>query len=201
MKKPCFLLTSLMASLLSATIMYADNGVITNTVLNATDISGLEITNCSSNYWLSAEDLNNIIIIRNPALWQFATLNGIEIGIKYSEFSSTNLAINGLIGRKMNINTVFEEGMWDGATHQIIGDLAWHHESWFYRKIKGGNGDVVLLLVSNTTCLSISCDKGDEATQKSVCEQIALKIVEKIQQGCHVIVSDENPPPHTQPAP
>ena len=202
MKNPCFLFTSLMTVLLSATTLYADNTVTTNTVLNATDILGLEIIKCSSNFWCSAEDVENLDPVENPAIQQSVSLNGVQIQILYSEFPSTNLAINALILHKrkpLSIN--FEdEGIWDGAMQKIIGDTLWHIDEWSW--FDGEYGSVALLLVSKTTCLMINTNRdGDEATQKSVCEQIALKIVEKITQGSHVIVSDENPPPQYKPAP
>ena len=88
MKNLCFFYKSLMTGLLSATTMYADNNIITNTVLNVTDILGLEINYCSTNHWLSVDDFNNPTIIKNPALRQAAILSGVEVKIQYSEFVS-----------------------------------------------------------------------------------------------------------------
>ena len=58
-----------------------------------------------------------------------------------------------------------------------------------------------LLVSTNTICFIVSCAQGDEATRKTICEQLALKILNKIEQGGHIIMSTENPPPVTVPKP
>jgi len=74
--------------------------------------------------------------------------------------------------------------MWDGVAQQKIGDSSWYGvDGW----------SAGLLVQSKTTCLLISCHDGDAATRKKVCEQIALKIVEKIQKGGRVVIPDGKP--------
>lgn len=202
MKTSCFLTFAAMACATLSSVFANDgqpNTVITNTMLHASDIPGLNIEKSDSTFWWHGKDEDSPWPLENSAMEQEATLNGIQFRITYSEFRSSELATQGLNYQKDKVATaVFDEGIWNGATPQTIGDVSWHYDNWLHND---ENGSVGLLLVANTTCLLMSCDDGNEAVQKSTCEQVAVKIVEKIRQGCHVIVSDENPPPQYKPAP
>jgi len=195
MKKPTALACSMFIFLTFSA--YADNGqgntLITNTLLNASDIPGLEITRNMITTHPCGEDENypEWIAFENPAVQQSALLNGIWIRIVYSEFASTNLAFQGIEFQRTRINVLFFQGVWDGATQQQIGEQTWY-----------GEEEAILFILSKTTVFTINCIYGaDLTTRRAVCEQLALKIVEKIENGSHVIVSEENPPPISAPAP
>ena len=195
MKKPTTLVCSMFALL--ALPAYADNiqgnTIITNTVLNVLDIPNLEITQSIEITHPYGSDENNLEwpVLENPAISQGARLNGIRISIKYSEFPSVGLALQGIEYQRTRMNVFFVPDVWDGATQQQFGEQTWHAED-----------EAILFVLSKTTVFLINCIRGtDLTTRRALCEQLALKIVEKIENGSHVIVSDENPPPVTAPAP
>ena len=195
MKKPTTFACSMFV-LLSFSA-YADNDqgntIITNTVLNALDIPGLEIFQSIAITHPCGTDENHPewTSFENPAVSQGVILNGITISIKYSEFLSEELAFQGIEFPRKRMTIAFLSDAWEGAAQQKFGEITWHTED-----------EAILFIMSKTTVFLINCIMGaDLETRRAVCEQLALKIVEKIENGCHVIVSNENPPPITAPAP
>jgi len=176
-KKSLCLLSVLLAYVAQA------NVVVTNAVLCETDIVGIKIKESFPLEWWSVQNETNNLL-ENPGLVQYLTLKGIQARIHYAEFSTAELALRGIKCHQKNVAAIFTKGMWDGAAQQKTGDYSWYSEN--------GWGDV-LLIVSGTTCFQVSCLEGEKVLRKRICEQIALKIVEKIQKGGRVIMPEEKP--------
>ena len=155
---------------------------ITNTVLNAMDVPGIEIKENYSRLGLfSIVGENNPIGIANSGVYQVGKLNDIEFWIQYAEFSSAEFALQGIESYFENIAPVFDLGIWDDPPEQTIGNQVWHDE---------GGSSAALMVLSDKTSFIISCHDGDTTTRKRTCEQLTLKIIEKIQQGGHVLVPE-----------
>ena len=173
--------------------MYANGEqcVITNTVLLATDVPGLETTTILLESWYYGKDANNQLLTK-PEVSQYARLNETEIYMRYAEFSSDKEAQETITFTVNDIADRLKKGIWRGAATKKIGDV-----SWYYRNVD----ETSIFVAYKNTCFYVDCSNPNETVSKGVCEQLALKIVEKIENGSHVIVSKENPPPVTVPAP
>ena len=142
---------------------------LTNSVLYEEDIVGLQITSSTSRGY----DVNRRSLY-NPGYYQEATVEGIRLFVSYSEFPSAKQAEQAAEFHVHDVASVFYKGIWDNASLKNIGDVSWYSvDGW----------SVGLLVLSVNTCVLISCHDGDAINRKRVCEQIALKIVEKIEQN------------------
>ena len=122
----------------------------------------------------------------NPDVYQEFLLGDIDGWIRYSMFLEANEAYQAIVFYLQNITSVFTKGIWKEADKEIN-----KHQSWYYE----GENSVGVIVLSGTSYFQISCHDGDAVTRKKVCEQIALKIIEKIKQGEHVIMPEEKPAP------
>jgi len=186
MKKQCFVFVGLLLTSL------ASNGqVITNTVLTAGDVPGMEIFSISVSPWgYLAED--GLEIMLNPGINQSIQTNGFRLYLSYSEFPSEELAQKSAEHRIKHVVAVYSKGMWGWFNKRKIGDVSWHHAY---------GGSAGLTIISGKTSYVVSCQGYNLATCKKLCEELAIKIENKIKNGSHVIVSNENPPPVIAPAP
>jgi len=199
MKKLSNVLVFLMFVFLLAYSTYAKDGQntigVTNSVLCETDIDGLKITRNSPVGWWYAESKSDRE--RRPlaisGIDQDAALNGIQLLIRYAEFPSAELALQGIEYHRRCVAAPFALGIWDGSALANIDGRTWYGED---------EGSIGLLVLSKTTCLLVGCyTGGDVATRRKVCEQVALKIVEKIKNGGRVILPEEKTVPPAKASP
>jgi hypothetical protein len=158
---------------------------VTNSVLCSADIANLEIVKTFSSLWYYALDKNNTPLTIQR-IDQRATLKEFRFGIQYAEFSSVENAFQGIKLHMGNLAAVFSKGMWSGAIQENIGEHSWYNEE---------PNSVGIIVLQGTTYVQICCDGGSAATRKKVCEQLALKIVEKIKNGGRVIIPEEKTVP------
>jgi len=197
MKKSYLFLICAIISLFSACSPHTNDDTInypvTNSVLCAADIPGLKIIETES--FMVQSRFRPDIDLKLQRLKQLIKIQDINVHLQYAEFPSTNIAQQASFyhfpynlpqGVSVFEKNPFDDGIWEDAIHKTIGDQIWHYE---YK------GSIELLILSATTLVRISCDGGDIKTQKKLCEQLALKIVEKIKQGGKVLIPDEQPPP------
>ena len=150
-------------------------------VLCETDMEGLEIISRASR---EATDTKRFSVY-HPWVEQDAKLNDIQFRVGYSKFPTVEQAEQAVNFYIHDVSAIFARGVWDDAIQQKVGDNSWYSE-------KNGWGNSILI-ISGTTCIQVSCLEGEEATRKHICEQVALKVVEKIEYGSRVIVSNEVP--------
>ena len=192
MKKQCFVFASSLTVLLISVTAVNGQSIITNTVLTASDVPGMEITRTATFPWGYVDLTLDPPEIDNLGIQQTIKTNNYSFTLFYSEFPSIEFAQQGADLYMKIGNILYKKGMWwRGLNHRKIGDMSWYNDY-------GGN---VLVIISGTTCFSVRCSGGDRATRKKLCEQLAIKIDNKIKNGSHVIVSNENPPPATAPSP
>ena len=186
MKKLCF---AFVCSLIMASSMcvYGEQSVITNIVLLATDVGGLETNKMLPVSWYYGEDINNQIL-KKTGVAQSAHLNETKIYVRYAEFSSDIEAQQAISYTVNDVSTRLKKGIWEEATQKKIGDVSWYDNNW----------ETSLFVANKKICFYVDCDNSNETIRKTLCEQLALKIIEKIEQGGSVIVSNENPPPATK---
>jgi len=190
MKKQRLVFASSLTVLFTTSFDVNGQSIITNTVLNAGDIPGMEITRTSTSPWWHSEDKNlDIDEAYTLGMQQTIKTNNITLRVFYSEFSSVDLAQQAIQVHMRRVAASYSKGIWWGAKLKKIGDFSWY----------GDEG--ALLIISGTTCFQVSSSNGDRATRRKLCEQLAIIIDNKIKNGSHVIVSEENPPPVTAPAP
>ena len=192
MKKQCFIATVFLIHF-SFTVVNGQQ-TITNTVLTALDVPGMEIIRSSPRTWPYAIDktLNEWKVLENPGIEQTIVTNNVKIYLQYFEFPSVELAQLAIDNHLERSSAVYYKGIWwRSVFKKKIGDA-----SWF-----GDDFDNALLIRSATTCFFVSISDGAPTTRRRLCEQLARIIDNKIKNGSHVIVSDKNPPPVTAPAP
>jgi len=163
------------------------NTPVTNSVLCVTDIPNLNII--ESKPYVGMFRYQSGVEVNYQMMTQKLKTNDINIHLNYAEYPSIGLAQ--FISTNKNPYTIsaslikknpFIEGIWEDAIHQSIGDQMWHYEI---------NNMIDLLVLYETTLIHIGSWGGDMATQKNICEELALKIVEKIRQGGKVLIPDE----------
>ena len=156
----------------------ADNE--TNTVLSAADFESFEIVTMYKSSWVYGfENGENLEV---EALRQDFFVNGINCFIKYGELPSVEIAQQVITNHVADVAVIFIQGMWAEANQPQMGDGSWYFDCGSY---------ISILFSSEATCVLLSCYYGDETTTKNLCEQLALKIVEKVGQGGHVIIPDD----------
>jgi len=174
---------------------------VTNTVLCATDISGLEIISLAPAGWMYADAEPPAWPHSNPGVQQNVALNGIKSHIVYSEFITTNLSHQGFNYRMDGIINNFTLGVWPEAEQQSMGDVSWYCGPVTYTEQQ--RVYFCLFVLYKTFCFKITCFDHDdtdptlhrgEAVMKNVCEQLAVKILKKIDQGGKVFKPIEPPP-------
>jgi len=187
MKHPCVYFYMLMATCHSSLTLFADSGqtVLTNSIINTTDFPGLVFQNQNASSWNYDIDANNMPL-RVASVTQNAQFINIELSLEYAEFNSTNAAKNAVLFNLNNAATRSKTGIWKEATQPKIGDFSWYSTS---------SNSVDLFVVSKTTCFSIFGFNGTDAERKTLIEQLALKIVKKIEGGGKVLMPDGTPPP------
>ena len=186
MKHPCFYLCLLMVACQPSFTLFAEEQTtVTNTILNVTDFSGLAIKKHFSDSWCYISNGNEIWA---PSVAQVARHANIEISLDYAELSSFEEAKKAVEYTINNAAAKLKKGIWKGATQQKMGDLSWYGDH---------TSRTSLFVVSQTTCFSVTCfgDEENVAVHRTLCEQLALKIVEKIEQGGKVLMPDGTPPP------
>ena len=167
---------------------------VTNSVLCETDIPGLKIINTSPRGWWYKENIyaRCALPLEMLGVDQESMLDDVRVDIRYAEFPTVEYAEHALILHKNNVAACFENSwLWN----KRIGNKNGHTFHVDYR------GPTALLFRSETTCVLISCAHENAKKRRAACKFLAKKIIEKIKQGCHVIVSEENPPPATAPSP
>ena len=211
MKKLCFGFVCVIFSLFFTFSLDANDSIITNVVLNAENIPGIDIVKMAHHSWwypwnnVTGEPIDRSEIteqewldtrhgkegklIKNLGVVQFACINENELPmtIYYIEFPTHERALHALGGSRTNL---LFQGVWPNATQKKIGDASWYYD--LPPRIK-------LLVLKNSICFEILYHNEDDTVRRSTSEQVALKILEKIEQGGHVILSTENPPPVTAP--
>ena len=185
MKKMSLCLILLLLACMTFADTTQDSPMMPGFALGETDIDGLKITESRPEGWGYDLDKNNNIL-RNPGLYQEAMLGKIRFWIKYTEFQSVKQAEQAIDFYVHDVASIFVKGIWHDTSLQNIDAQTWYNEE--------GSSCGLLVLV-NTTCFLISYHDRNVEKRKKVCEQIALKIIEKIKQGEHVIMPEEKPAP------
>lgn len=171
-----------------------DTASVTNAVLCEADIQGLKIIRASRRGWWYSENGHdkNGWPLEMPGFYQEAALNGVPLSVRYAAFPSVELAQQGIEFHRKNAAAPFAQRVRDSPILEQTNGCVWYGES----------GNVTSLLVlSEVTCLLISCHGEDAATRKNACEQVASKIVAKVKEGGHVATPKGKPAPHGKASP
>ena len=147
--------------------------------LALTGMEGIEIIRTRINPW--TYNMGNGETVTLPFIEQQATLNGTAIELFYHHYASAEQA------RQATENFKTNKSFIEGVTRQQIGESSWYVENrdyFFY----GGK----LTVLEGSNVFSITFDPNPEWELRDLIEEIATKLVQKIQQEGGDIVPQEN---------
>ena len=156
--------------------------VMTNAVLQESEISGIKISKTNMRPWWKGMDANGKSDETN-GVEQNLTIQNVKAFILYAEFANSEEAHQAAEFHSKNMASIFQAGLWRSAEQKTIGD-----ESWYTQDAT----TTALLIRSGRTCVLVSCHDGDVKNRSQVAEMIGKRIEGKIKSGGRVRVPRES---------
>lgn len=159
---------------------------IINLILQSNELTGLTVHRVDSRSWITGDDLSKRTLKASntrsmPSIYQEIMYLGVKVRIDYAEFESITEAKQAIRFRVVNVASLFKDGLWNGASNELIGD-----ETLYARD----SGTLAVLFRSGKTCVLISCSGVDFEAQSHVAEILAKYLLQKEIKGERIPMSD-----------